>query len=140
MQPDFVNTLVPVTLNGNTVSDSTETLVTYAGNVSSGMVLTLNVNRSLTQFTFYFRPPDGTLHTFDVASSLLAGDVVTISTVPGSKFATRTRAGSVTSILYSVSAQSNWHQWIKGDNHIRLYAVGAAIPYTIQYLERYGGL
>ncbi len=140
LQPDFVNVLSPVTLSGNTVSDSTETLVTYAGNATSGMVFTLNVNRSLTQFTFYFRPPDGTLHTFDLAATLASGDVVTISTIPGSKYATRTRAGTVTSLLYGVSAQSNWHQWIKGENHIRIYAVGAAIPYTIQYLNRYGGM
>lgn len=141
LEPDFVNVLTPVTLSGTTVSDGTETSVTYAGNTSSGMVITLNVDRSLTQFTIYFRPPDGTLRTFDFSATLAAGDTVIISTVPGSKFVTRTRAGTVTSLLYGVSSQSNWHQWIKqGIHHIRVYAVGAAIPYTIDYLDRYGAL
>jgi Phage tail protein len=139
MQPDFVN-LTAVTVSGTSVSTTTETLVPYAGNANTGMTFTLNVNRTLTQFTFYFRPPDGTLRILDFAASLISGDVVTISTVPGSKFATKTRAGVVTSVLYGVSPQSNWHQLAKGDNHIRIYAVGAAIPYSIQYLERYGGL
>lgn len=139
LAPDFIN-LTPVTVTGSTVADSTETILTYPGNASTGLVFTLNVDRTITQFTFYLRQPDGTLRVLDVSAPCIAGDVVTISTVPGSKSITRTRAGVVTSILYGVSAQSTWHQLTKGDNNIRIYAVGAPIPYSIQYFERYGGL
>lgn len=139
MQPDFVDT-TPVTLEGDTVSDSSETLVAYAGNAPTGMIFTLNVDRTLTQFTFYYRAPDGTVKTFDVASPMVSGDVITVNTTPGSKSILRTRAAIVTSILYAVPPESTWHQFVKGDNYIRIYATGAAIPYTIEYNERYGGL
>lgn len=139
MQPDFV-TLSPTVFSGNSVSDSTEATITYTGNATAGLVFTLNVNRTLTQFTFYFRPPDGTLRQMDFAASLVSGDVVTISTVPGNKYAKRTRSGVDTSLLYAIPAQANWHQLSKGDNKVRIYTTGAAIPYTISYYTRYGGL
>lgn len=139
MQPDFV-TLSTTVFEGETVDDTTESTIDYEGNASAGFVFTLNVDRTLTQFTFYFKPPDGTLRTLDFAASLVSGDVVTISTIPGNKYAQRTRLGVTTSVLYGVSAQSNWHQLTKGENKIRVYAEGDDIPYTIEYYSRYGGL
>lgn len=137
--PDFV-TLDTDTFSGETVDDTTETTLVYPGNASSGFIFTLNVDRSITQFTFYFRPSDGTLRTFDFASSLVTGDILTISTIPGAKYAKRTRTGVTTSVLYGVSPQSNWHELLQGSNHIRVYAEGDPIPYTIEYFTRYGGL
>lgn len=137
--PDYLG-LDPVVLTGSSTSTTTETLVTYDGSVATGIVFVLNVNRTLTEFTIYHRPPDGTLRSMDVAAALVAGDVVTISTVPGSKSATLVRTGTTSSILYGVSSQSNWMQLARGDNNIRIYATGAAIPYSITYTDRYGGL
>lgn len=137
--PDFVDP-TPVVVNGSTTSDTTETLISYIGSVETGIELVLNVDRTLTEFTFYHRPPDGTLRTLDFAAPLQAGDVLTINTVPGSKTVTLNRSGTNSSILYGVSPQSNWIELIPGDNYIRVYAEGAAIPYSITYANRYGGL
>jgi hypothetical protein len=139
MDPDFLD-LSDDVISGNTTSGTTETLVTYDGTVDTGIEFVLNVDRTLTEFTIYHRPPDGTLRSLDFAASLILGDVVTISTVRGNKFATLTRAGTNSSLLYAVSPQSNWIEFQNGDNHIRIYALGAAIPYTITYTNRYGGL
>lgn len=139
LDPDFVD-IDSVEIDGNTVSTSTETLVTYAGDVEVGINFILNVNRSLSQFTIYHRAPDNTVRSLQFDASLVNGDVVEINTVFGNKFATLTRSGIESSLLYAVSPQSAWIELEEGDNHIRVYATGAAIPYVITYTPHYGGL
>jgi hypothetical protein len=138
-QPDFV-VLDAVTLVGDTVADETDTLIEYDGTVETGIVLTLNVDRTLTEFTIYHKPPDDQVRQLDFAASLELGDVVTISTIVGDKFASLLRGTTTSSILYGVSPQSNWIQLEHGDNDIRVYALGDPIPYEISYTPRYGGL
>lgn len=137
--PDLIRTTGD-SLSGNTVSTSTETTVTYPGTASVGYVFTLNVDRTLTEFTIYHRLPDGSLNSMDVQASMVAGDVVKISTVDRNKYATLTRSGMTTSLLYGVTVQSTWTQFKKGTNKLRVYATGAAIPYTVEWTPRYGGL
>lgn len=138
-KPDFLG-LDEVEVEGGTTDTTDEILVEYEGSIETGIVFALEVDRTLSEFTIYHRPPDGSLRTLDFAASLAAGDVLTISTVAGSKGATLTRSGSNSSLLYGVSPQSNWIELTKGDNYLRVYATGAEIPYTITYLPRYGGL
>jgi hypothetical protein len=137
--PDFVDPDV-VALSGNSTGGSTETDVVYAGTVDTGILFKLNVNRTLSAFTIYHQASDGSLRTLDFAASLVSGDVVTISTMQGQKFATLTRAGVVSSILYGVSPHASWIELMPGVNELRVYAVGAGIPWTIDYKNRYGGL
>ena len=137
--PDFQK-LTSETISGSTVSDTTETLVSYDGTVETGIIFTLNVDRTEDAFTIYHRAPDGQIVSMDFAGSLLADDVVTINTITGTKGATLTRASVNSSVLYGVSAQSTWIELQPGDNYIRVYATGAAIPFTIEYTKRYGGL
>lgn len=138
-QPDFVD-LNTVVLTGDTVDDSTETLVQYEGNIETGIVFTLNVNRSLSQFTIYHKPPDGSVRTLDFAGELEAGDILTINTITNFKGASLNRGGTESSVLYGISPQASWIQFDEGDNYIRVYAEGAAIPYSIEYQTRYGAL
>lgn len=137
--PDFVD-IDTVSLPGSTVSDTTVTTIEYTGTVESGIVFTLNLDRAESDFTIYHVAPDGVLRQFDFAETLLSGDVVTITTTPGSKSAILTRSGTASSILNAVTPQSNWVLLKKGTNTIRVYATGAAIPYTISYMNKYGGL
>jgi hypothetical protein len=137
--PDFIDTET-VTLSGSTVSTTTETTVDYSGSIETGIVFTLNLNRAETDFTIYHRAPDGVLRQLDFAESLLSGDTLQIITKPGSKSAILTRSGTASSILNGVSPQSNWVLLKKGVNTIRVFATGAAIPYTIEYMNKYGGL
>jgi hypothetical protein len=137
--PDFIE-LEDVTITGNSVNTTTETNVPYTGNADTPSEFSLAINRTLSQFTVYYRTPDGVLRNMDVASSFLAGDVVNINSTPGNKSITLTRNNVVSSILYAFSPQSTWHFLSKGTNTIRVYATGAAIPYTLKYRRRYGGL
>lgn len=137
--PDFVD-LETTDLIGNTVADTTETLVAYKGTSPTGIKLVLNPNRTMSGFTLYNKLPGNVLQTLDVAIPLVAGDVYTINTVPGSKGATLVRGGVTSQPLYSVSPQADWTFFKKGDNHLRVHASGAAVPFDISYYNRYGGL
>ena len=138
-QPDFVD-LETVVIEGETVNDSTETLIEYAGNIEAGVTLVLNLDRDLTEFTVYHRPPDDTVRTLDFAGDLEAGDILTITTTTGSKGASLNRGGTQSSVLYWVSPQAVYFQLEEGDNYIRVYAEGDPIPYTLSYQTRYGAL
>lgn len=137
--PDFID-MDSIDLSGNTTSTTTETTIVYDGTTETGIQFVLNLNRSLSEFTIYHKPPDGTIRSLDFSASLISGDVLTISTVSGSKGVKLTRSGVSSSLLYGISPQSNWIEFMRGDNKIRVYAVGAPIPFTLTYINRYGGL
>lgn len=138
--PDFID-LNQVTLSEMTTAGSTEILIPYPGTVETGSTFVMNIDRALTEFTIYHRPPDGSLRQFDFAAPLVAGDVLTISSIKGNKGVTLTRSSSDSSLLRGKSPQSGWIELDgPGDNYIRVYATGAAIPYTLTFTPRYGGL
>lgn len=137
--PDFLESN-DIVLSGSTTAGTTDTTVEYTGTVESGIELNLNVNRTMAGFTIYHQAPDGTIRTMDVEYALLNGDVVTINTVSGYKFARLTRGGIQTSILYGIPSQAAWVEFERGTNAFRVYATGATVPYTVTYTRRYGGL
>jgi len=139
--PDFYDS-TPILLTGNTTTSTTETTHVYPGTVETGIIFRLLPNRDVTEFTIYHRPADDSLRSleFSAASPLIAGDVLKISTSPGNKYVTLTRAGIDTSFLFGVSPQSNWISLFPGSNKLRVYAEGAAVPYQIEYTTKYGGL
>lgn len=136
--PDFVE-LTSVTGSGNTVSDTTEFLVNYAGTAETGIKFTLNLNRSLSEFTIYHRTPDNQVRQIDFDGSLINLDTLAIDTNIGQKGATLTRSGVQSSVLYGISNET-WFQLQKGDNYFRFFASGAAIPFDYEYTRRHGGL
>lgn len=137
--PDFYNPNL-VTFDGMTVADLTESVLSYVGSVETGVTFTINPDRDLDAFSIYHRPSDNLLRTSDVSYPLLAGDILKITSIVGSKSVRLTRAGVETSILYAQSPQSNWLTLQPGDNNIRVYSDGAPIPFSIEYTAKYGGL
>jgi hypothetical protein len=138
-QPDFF-VPTPYVIEGTTVSDSTEHVIEYDGSVETGIEFRLNIDRPISQFTIFQRSSEETLNRMLFAEPLIAGDVLTISTVSGNKHATLTRAGSDSSLLFGVAPDSSWINLFPGPNYIRVYTEGAAIPYTITYTSKVGGL
>lgn len=137
--PDFI-ALTPIVVEEDTVSTSTEFLINYQGTVETGIKFVMELDRNLDAFTIYHRPPDDLIRSFDFSAELLDNDILTIVTSVGSKSITRNRSAVITSLLYGMSPQSNWVELMPGNNYFRVYAVGAAIPFTIEYTPRYGGL
>ena len=138
-QPDFMDPRI-IQVDGLSVDDTESMVLDYPGTVETGTVVTLNVNRPLTEFTIYNSDEGGNLLQLDFAGSLLADDVLVISSLRGAKGITLTRAGMSSSYLYGRSAQSNWIQLDEGLNNFRVYAEGDPIPYVLEYIVRYGGL
>lgn len=139
--PDFyVPTLV--VFEGDTVSDTTEAEITYVGTVNTGFIFKLFVDRTIGEFTIYQRLADNTTMTMeiDMPDDMVDGDVLEISTIPGSKGAWLTHLGVESSVLYAISPTSAWPVLDPGVNNIRVSAVGAAIPYSIEYTVKLGAL
>lgn len=140
--PDFYDPIATV-LPGITSSSTVETNHVYPGTVETGIIFKLFPNRSIGEFTIYHRPSATTLRSLvfnTAAAPLVSGDVLTISTIPGNKFVTINRAGVQSSMLFAMTAQSNWISLFPGDNALRVYAEGAGIPYSIEYTTKFGGL
>lgn len=138
-QPDFIDGRM-VTVNGSTVDDVTNTEIEYPGTVESGTVLTLNVNRVVTEFTIYNVDEGGRQTQLDFSGALEADDTLVISSIRGAKGITLTRDSVTSSFLYGRSAQSSWISFVEGLNQFRVYAEGDPIPYVLEYVVRYGGL
>lgn len=138
-EPDFVET-APVDIVGQTVATSSSLMINYTGDVSTGVHLKLELNRDIGGFTIYHRPAGRPWRTLEFTDTLLAGDILDLSTIPGSKYATRTRANVESSVLYGVDPDADWTQLEEGSNSFQVRVDGAAVPYTLTYFRRYGGL
>lgn len=138
-KPDFIDPQM-VTVEGLTVDDDTNTEIDYPGTVEAGTVLTVHVNRSVGEISIYNTDEGGNLFQLDFTYALLNGDSLVISSLRGNKGITLTRATVPSSVLYGRSPQSSWISLFEGLNQFRVYADGAPIPYTLEYVVRYGGL
>lgn len=138
-EPDFFDP-TPNVISANTVQNTTEIAVIYDGSVETGIELAMTLNRAQTSLDIFHRAPDGVTRSLEFEAPLLSADQLIISTVTGSKFARRIRAGAPASVLYGISPYSNWINLVPGTNYIRVVSDGAAIPYTITYTTKYGGL
>lgn len=139
-KPDFVDVNTTHIGDGITTSGTTGRVISYPGSSKTGTVITLNVNRTMNEFTIYHQPPNDALRQLDFSAPLIAGDVLSISSVTGGKGLTLTRGGTISSLLYGMSPQSSWIELMPGNNIITFYATGAGVPYTLDYVSRYGGL
>lgn len=138
---DFVDPTIVELAGVTSVMNNPDQVINYEGNVPTGVVFTLNVDRLLPSFSLIQRFPDNTIQSMDFSDPLSAGDVLTISTVPGAKGVTLLREGTERSVLYGVSPKSKWFELRPGANYYTVFAEGVAdVPYTMQYLKRYGGL
>jgi hypothetical protein len=92
-EPDFKDPEATA-WNNATVTTSSQWLLTNASTVETGFVMSVNVSASIAGVTIHHRTTSGgPLNDLIFTSPLISGDVLTISTVPGDKFVTRTRAG-----------------------------------------------
>jgi hypothetical protein len=138
-QPDFY-VPTPVVVNGSTVVAMQWNPIEYAGTVETGILFKMNVNRTLNRFTIFHRPEDNLIRALNFEGPLSAGDVLEISTVPGAKGISLIRDGVRTSRLYGFMPSSAWITLLPGLNDIRVYTEGANIPYTIEYIRKFGGI
>lgn len=138
-QPDFVDLMTVVAVD-TTTPTLENTLIEYPGSIETGFTFRMLADRALDGFTIYHRSASGTLSTLEFQYSLIAGDLVEICTISGEKEVMLTRAGTRSSIMYAKAPYSNWINLFPGTNYISVVTGGTPIEYTLEYVNRYGGL
>lgn len=138
-QPDFIDSRM-VTIESFTVEDDESLEIEYPGSIETGIVVTINANRAMTEFTIYNVDQGGNILQLDFTGDLEEDDELVISSLRGAKGITLTRDGVSSSYLYGRSAQSNWIELSEGTNNFRITSPGDPVPYVVEYVARYGGL
>lgn len=141
-KPDFID-LVPEVITGMSTADTDAVVIDYEGTVETGVVFTIGpVIETIPDFVLYQTLPNDEVRTLEFDNVLLdIGDTLIISTVYGSKGVTLVHAGVSSSALYGVSPQSNWIALEPGENDLKLYSsVTTGSPWSVEYLNKYGGL
>lgn len=129
------------TITGLTTSGSTPQTVHYDGTTESGILFTINFDQSVSDITLHNTQPDGTAQVFEVQGSFVSGDSLVVCTIPGSKAVTFTHSGVPSSLLYGVVTPAGWISFANGDNSFRVFiAAGTPIPFTVEYVNKYGGI
>lgn len=137
--PDFIDPTA-VVVNANTVSTTANTTVEYSGSSPTGFRLVFTPNRIISDLTLWHTDIDGVQQSMEFGAGLAAGDTLTITTTPGAKSALKLASNVLSSVMYGITPVSAWPQLQPGTNYIRLVTAGAALPYTIDYFRKYGGL
>jgi hypothetical protein len=142
-EPDFYDP-TPVIFEGLTTSGTNEALIDYEGTSETGFVFNIVADQAAPEgLTIFHRGPDNAASTLEFTEPLSVGDTLDISTVSGAKGATLTNDISGTdSILKGITPQSAWINLFPGANYIRVFTgeTGPAIPFTIAYTTKHGGL
>jgi hypothetical protein len=137
---DFVN-VEEVMFNGFTTGTLNQTPVSYSGNVETGVLFTIDFDRSVDNLIIYANRPDGALTIVDLSHPFISGDRVKINSIRGDKYVHLTRNLLTTKLLYKLSPQSGWLELFPGENNIRVQVAGTPDqPYSLTYRNRYGGL
>lgn len=140
--PDLISDTDTV-LNGNTTDNPTTGKInfTYEGNTPTGVNLTMVLNRAADSITFlHYNLVTNNLESMYLYGTFLSGDELVIATGVGEKGVWLTRSGDTESILYMLDVNSQWIYLTPGLTAFQVIVTGPAIPYTITYRDRYGGL
>lgn len=137
--PDFYDP-VQTTVNGTTTSTGTTIPIEYVGTIDTGIQFNILANRNMSGFTIHNQVNNGLMQTLEFVEDILSGDYIQINTNPGHKEAIRTSGAVISSILNGVSPYATWTKFEPGVNNFRVFAEGVAVPYSVQYTAKYGGL
>lgn len=127
-------------LSGNSNSNYEETALYYPGTVETGIIFRLFPKRNMNEVTLYHRTPDNVNSSLPFVGTIATNDQLIINTSPGQKGGKLIRASAERSVLYGISPFAHWITLKPGDNFIRVHAEGEMVPYTLEFINRYGGL
>lgn len=138
-KPDFLSVENTVNLLSKTTTDLDR--ITYDGTVSSGLVMSFTATKNMVGFIARVQASGEVPKVFTYDGTILIGDVITLSTVPGNKYINRMRGSEIESILAGVSPFSDWLTFYPGENRFGLQIVGVSPEsYTLGFSTRFGGL
>jgi Siphovirus-type tail component, C-terminal domain len=126
-------------LDGTTTNSSDTVTIDYPGTSETGVLFQMVLPADTSEVRLYNTRPDQDIDLVRVTGNMLANDLLTIDTNPGSKKVTITRNGLEFSILYFLDQTSDWVSLMRGPNLFRAFYGGAPSPYTLTYTVKYGG-
>lgn len=138
--PDFYSQVTRNVAAYSVANSGTRDTLVYAGSVPTGFKYIVVPSRAVTDMAFYLTNSYNEVYSLTFTGSLIAGDLLEISTVPGEKGMWLTRSNLKKSILYSMGSVSLWPRLTPGNNLVRVYEAGAPVFCSIQYADKYGGL
>lgn len=140
--PDFYSEQTNL-ISGLSTSSEVNNETLYDGDVDSGFVFKLTAINTMNTFTLQNTLTDGNVRSMifeSLITPLLAGDILTISTIPGDKYVTVSRSGVESSMLWAIDPASEWIKLYPGVNKIRVSSYVTDSNYTIEYTSKHGGL
>ena len=130
---DAVQTLIP-TLD---ISERAARASEARSKVETGVKFRLLVDRTIeTGVTLNHRDGADELQSLSVSVPLGNTNVLEVNTNSGQKEANINGI----SMLYGVSPYAQWITLTPGLNYIRVFVEGAAVPFTLEYTHKYGGI
>lgn len=143
----FSSTLAPQ-LNFGTITLSTEQSILYDGDAEVGIVITITATGaaagvSISELgTLNFISIDSTKLIAITGFGIMAGDVITISTVAGDKYARLLRGATTYNIINALGPNPYWFKLQKGDNIYTYNATSGLtnLQFSIQNEVAYEGI
>jgi len=119
--------------------------ITYKGNITTGFLLDVAANDTVTSSVGEFRIAESTpsMNSFSVAGvTINATNTLEINTVPGNKYihSVANATGTFQNILGKLNVNSTWPVLAQGDNVFWFLSATAGLDWTLSYYARYGGL
>lgn len=118
--------------------------IVYNGTVATGFRFKVTAPKPLSWIRLEQTFPNRPGLTFMIQNkALLAGESFELTTTSGEKKLLFKKGTNVTSALGAVVPNSDWLKLYPGQNNIQMFYNGtgtAPVPFTIEYLEKYGGL
>ena len=137
--PDFL-AVDPTVVSGVSTSSGVNTSIPYWGTVPTGFIFTVTPERNLDGFIFTCLGTEEKVFEFNRPFGY--GSRAEFGTEPGSKFAQIRNLSNdlVSNALASIVTYPSWPRLDPGANLVRVDLAGAAVPWNLIYVERYGGL
>lgn len=125
-----------LTFDGTSSPTGVGQALDYVGSIRTGFNFVMTVQNEIEEFELSRVGEPGV----EFYGQLLPGDRVEISTIGGSKYAQRVRAGVRTSIMHEINPASDWFALKPGINNVALLLPGETEGYRITYNALFGGL
>lgn len=141
----YFTTVDPIVVHGTSVNIWTPQTITYNGDVEGGIVVEVDAHSGQpvpSSISIQTQDPAIAAFTMAEAEEIDTNQYVTLSSVPGNKYADAVRiaTGTVVSLLSRLNTGYKWPTLQPGDNQFAVITDQGHHDWTLTYYERFGGL
>lgn len=132
----------PTIITGNAANQYVPVDFTYDGSVETGFTLKVTQGVGPSPTSISIQVEDPTLTYFTLLATVTANSYLSMSSVPGAKYAQNVSlsSGAITSLISKMQAGSQWPTIKPGPNHFAVVTDQGLQTWQLTYYEKYGGL